>query len=222
MSTPTEAELQTETDQKIAAKKERKANSKRLDLAMIMTVSVAIMSLCALVVSFYQAHLMNEQSSIIFTQGKASALPILEFDNMRSFNENGIERFEIVVANKGTGPLIIKNILFKYKGEAITNWSDLFGRIPNTEHVSFGISNEILNGSVLSANEQITFINSNVNSDLAQLMLEAMDDVKIKVCYVSIYDDWFQTTVKGLENRVSNTNENIPFCKIDDDKSFMD
>ncbi len=205
-----------------SANNERKTNKKRLDLAMIMTLSVGLMSLCALGVSLYQAHLMNEQSSIMFFQGKAASLPILEFNNWRSFDENGIKSFKIVVTNKGTGPLIIKNILLKFNGEAVLNWGELFSKVPNSENLDLGMTNEILNGSVLSAGEELVFIDAQNNRDLSKLLFEAADAIKMKVCYVSVYDDWFQSTIKGLENRVTNDNENIPYCRIDDGESFMD
>ena len=220
--TTTEAETLIENEQRATAKKERKANRKRLDLALIMTVSVALMSLCALVVSFYQAHLMNEQSLIIFSQGKAAALPILEFDNWRSFDDNGIKSYKIVVENKGTGPLIIENILLKYNGELILNWNELFSKYPNSDKLDLWMTNEVLSGSVLSAGETLVFIDSNNNTDLAKLLYEVMDDIKIKVCYTSVYGDWFQDTIKGLENRVSNENESIPFCRNDESNNFLD
>jgi len=222
MSEQPNSEILVEEIQQTSAKIERKTNSKRLDLAMIMTMSVGLMSLCALGVSLYQAHLMNEQSSIMFFQGKAASLPILEFDNWRSFDDDGITTYKIVVTNKGTGPLIIKNILFKFNGEPVLNWTDLFSKVPDSDKLDLWMTNETLSGSVLSAGEELVFIDSKNNRDLAELLFEAADNIKMKVCYVSVYDDWFQSTIKGLENRVTNDNENIPYCRVEDSESFMD
>lgn len=217
-----EDETLIENEQKATAKRERKANKKRLDLALIMTVSVALMSLCALVVSFYQAHLMNEQSSIIFSQGKAAALPILEFGIWRSFDDDGIKNYRIVVENKGTGPLIVESVLLKYKGEPILNWNELFSKYPDSDKLDLWMTNGILSGSVLSSGEKLVFIDSKNNTDLAKILYKLTEDVKIKVCYTSVYGDWFQDTIKGLENRVTNENESIPFCRNNKGNDFLD
>ncbi|MEM1002544.1 MAG: hypothetical protein AAGH46_07835 [Bacteroidota bacterium] len=209
------------------AAQELKINRRRLDFTIFMTVSLGIISLCALIVSFYQARLMRQQSDIMFAQNRASVLPILEIDNERSFknldnNNYQITRYQITATNKGNGPLIITGIELKYGGSSVRNWEELFALYPNSDSLYLDRANDVLDNSVLLPGEKITFIDSKENEVAAQVLYEMMDDVKLKVCYTSVFEDLFQDTIKGLNNRVTNTVEEISFCKIKDGSRFQD
>lgn len=118
--------------------------------------------------------------------------------------------------------MIIENIELKYDGSIIKNWEELFDMYPGKDTLYLARSNDVLNNSVLLPGEEITVIDSKENTQLAKVLYEMMEEMKLKVCYTSIYKDLFHDIVKGLDNRVTNDVEEISFCKIRQGANFQD
>src|SRR5512133_1214051 len=78
-------------------------------------VIATLVGLCALCVSAYTAYMQRQQV-------RAAVWPILEFDSA-----NGPIHF--ILANKGVGPAIIKNVIVKVDGEPVRNWRKALEKI---------------------------------------------------------------------------------------------
>jgi len=72
------------------------------------TVIATFIALLAVCVAGYTAYMQRQQV-------RAAVWPILEFDS-----GNGPIHF--ILANKGVGPAIIKNVIVKVDGEPVRNW----------------------------------------------------------------------------------------------------
>ena len=78
----------------------------------VIATFVGFLALC---ISGYTAHVQRQQV-------RAAVWPILEFDSA-----NGPIHF--ILANKGVGPAIIKNVIVKVDGEPVRNWKEALEKI---------------------------------------------------------------------------------------------
>ncbi len=78
-------------------------------------VIATLVGFCALCVSAYTAYVQRQQV-------RAAVWPILAFDSA-----NGPIHF--ILANKGVGPAIIKNVIVKVDGEPVRNWKEALEKI---------------------------------------------------------------------------------------------
>ncbi len=73
-----------------------------------ISIMAAIVSICALFVSFYQTKIMREQQY-------ASVKPLIIVGNSMDTNLDSTGRTELLIWNKGIGPALIKYVNFRYK-----------------------------------------------------------------------------------------------------------
>lgn len=95
---------------------------KRFNADRIVAFSAILISLCALVVSFYEVRIMR-------TQQKSSVWPHVQIG--QSYNA---ERFALNVVNKGVGPAIIKSVKLMVDGNPNKNLNGLFNKTIGEGH----------------------------------------------------------------------------------------
>ena len=155
-------------------------------------VIATLVGLCALCVSAYTAHVQRQQV-------RAAVWPILEFDSA-----NGPIHF--ILANKGVGPAIIKNVIVKVDGEPVRNWKEALEKILGPgEHLG---SESDMSGRVLAAGESMTVStprdpeNNPLNFDKSNPLWVKMNKERLRltveICYCSTLDESWTLHAGGL------------------------
>src|ERR1051325_1636875 len=81
--------------------------------------------ICALCVSGYTAYMQRQQV-------RAAVWPILQFDSANAPD------IHFILANKGVGSAIIKNVIVRVDGQPMRNWSQVFEKLlgPGEHHAA--------------------------------------------------------------------------------------
>ena len=159
----------------------------RVDI--IVSVSAMLVSLATFGIYLYQTKIIHEQA-------RASVYPHLEI--VRGYN-NHDNPFILYVRNVGIGPAFLKTMEIEYNGK-IYKSKDFRNACLTGVVVRDVIPAETLsdysNGGtlpmVIPAGEKEVFIrlNSTKKEDIISLV-EIFDNAKIKVCYASVYKDYW-------------------------------
>ena len=155
-------------------------------------VIATLVGFCALCVSAYTAWVQRQQV-------RAAVWPILEFDSA-----NGPIHF--ILANKGVGPAIIKNVIVKVDGEPVRNWKEALEKILGPgEHLG---SESDMSGRVFAAGESMTVFtprdseNNPLNYDKSNPLWVKMNKdrgrVTVEMCYCSTLDECWILRASGL------------------------
>ena len=83
------------------------------DYQMITAAAAALMSVCALALSFSELSLMRSEQ-------RAQVWPYI--DIAISYGQDG---FGVTLANKGTGPALIKSAVVKNEAQTVLSWQSL-------------------------------------------------------------------------------------------------
>ena len=159
----------------------------RVDI--IVSVSAMLVSLATFGIYLYQTKIIHEQA-------RASVYPHLEI--VRSYN-NHDDPFILYIKNVGIGPAFLKTMAIEYKGKIYKSKDFRNACLPGIV-IRSSIPEKILpnyaNGGtvpmVLPAGEKEVLIrlNSTKKEDIASLV-EIFDNAKIKICYSSVYKDYW-------------------------------
>jgi hypothetical protein len=175
-----------------------------------ISIMAAIVSLCALFVSFYQTNIMREQQY-------ASVRPLVLVGNSMDTNvEDSTGRSEIFIWNKGIGPAIIKYVDFEYKGKhysefqlqdilhEITQLGDSSTYIPT--RTSSATASAIAAGSELQMfkihDKKHCFIFNNAYFAALQ-----KDELNITVYFTDVYDRLFKTSLRSHKTEATTIRE---------------
>ncbi|MDZ7897110.1 MAG: hypothetical protein U5N85_03650 [Arcicella sp.] len=176
-----------------------------------------IVSICAMLVSMATFGIYLYQTKIIHEQAKASVYPHLEV--VRQYN-NKNEPFIIFVKNVGIGPAFLKKMEIKYKNQVYSSTSlENSGTcLPFrflTKILPFEKIPTVGNGPnlpiVIPAGEEVMFLRLNEdNPKSIQLLVDIFDNARIKICYSSVYKDYWTTEKwKQPEECKNCENENL-------------
>lgn len=177
---------------------------------IIISISAMLVSLATFGIYFYQTKIIREDS-------RASVYPHLEI--VRRYN-NDKEPFIISVRNVGIGPAFLKKMEINYKGKTYSSDDLKLSR----SCLPFSFLRQILpadslpyvgNGPnlpiVIPAGESEMFIRLNdKNEKVIAMMVDIFDNARIKVCYSSVYKDyWTVEKWKQPEECKNCENENL-------------
>ena len=138
---------------------------------MIVALSALLISVVTTMVGVYSAHIDRAYA-------RASVWPRLEI-----FRSYGNESFSYGVSNNGTGPAIIKYAAVTYQSKPIKSWYD----IPKIPH----FTQSHIGNRILSAENTIQPLVYNGTENKHFLTIDK--DIKISLCYCSIYDQCWLT-----------------------------
>ncbi len=169
----------------------------RKSLKTVWRVDI-IVSLAAMLISLATFGLYFYQTKIIQDQAKASVYPHLEI--IREYN-NADNPFILYIKNVGIGPAFLKKMEINYKGKTYTS-SDISNSgscLPFrflTKILPFEKIPVVANGPslpiVIPAGERIMFMRLNeANEKSIELLVNIFDNARIKVCYASVYKDYW-------------------------------
>jgi hypothetical protein len=155
----------------------------------VIATFVGFLALC---ISGYTAHVQRQQV-------RAAVWPILEFDSA-----NAPIRF--ILANKGVGPAIIKNVIVKVDGEPVRNWKEALEKIQGPgEHLG---SESDMRGHVFAAGESVSVFtlhdpeNNPLDFDKSNPLWVKMNKDRLRVtaeiCYCSTLGECWTLRAGGL------------------------
>lgn len=200
---------------------EKKRN--KVDSQLLIAIGVMIISLSALFVSIHQADIMNKQTDVLLQQTKASAWPHLEIELDKSESREGVTLFKIHVQNKGTGPAIIEGVRVSYDGDLTQDWGQFFQLAQVPDSIPSRMSNDKLDNSVLSANEDFMFVDLTINEPLMRWIYVRADKIKIDICYKSVFDEHWLISRSGFQTNVEITErQSVDSCSFKPEEVFIE
>lgn len=161
---------------------------------MLVAVSALFIGIVTAGISIYSAYVDRAYA-------RASVWPRLEL--YRSFQ--GKNSFKLGVANKGTGPAIVKYARITVDGKPQQSWSHIF---PYD-----GVIYSHLSTTIIPSNEHLAAV-SYQGEQIAEL-LAVEENLSMELCYCSIYDEcWLITR--------SNQPEETERCDIAGAEAFLE
>lgn len=159
-----------------------------------------IVSVCAMLVSLATFGIYLYQTKIIHEQARASVYPHLEI--VRGYN-NHDNPFILYIKNVGIGPAFLRKMEIQYKNKVYSS-ADLDNNgtcLPFkflTKILPFEKIPEVANGPnlpiVIPAGEEVMFLRLNENNPKPiKMLVDIFDNARIKVCYSSVYKDYWTT-----------------------------
>jgi hypothetical protein len=164
-----------------------------------ISIMAAIVSACALAVSFYQTSIMREQQY-------ASVRPIVTMGNsMMTNDEDSTGYSKIMIWNRGIGPALIKYVDMEYKGQHYSEFE--FQKIANRmlnrpDSLAISCMTSNATAAAVSANEEITMFEINDKKlcyQFNQVYFQAKNkgEFSATVYYTDVYDRYFKISMDG-------------------------
>lgn len=198
------------------------SGKRKTDTQFLLAIGVLIISIAALFVSIRQASIMNRQTDILLQQTKANAWPSLSISINSTIKNDTINSYLIKIANKGTGPAIIEGIRFTYQNKIFQTWEDFFEHIQIPDSVNLSRSTSSIYHRVIAEGEVVELINFNENWELIQWIYAKGQDIKIEICYKSVFEDYWLISRKGIITNEVSKIETIEACEFEENEMFLD
>ncbi|MCT4614657.1 MAG: hypothetical protein N4A49_07270 [Marinifilaceae bacterium] len=194
---------------------------KKIDFNIFTGIGIMLVSFSALFVSMYQASIMNKQTTLMLQQTKAGAWPCLVIGKteLGDSNTSQIKTLYYTVKNKGTGPAIIRGVKLTYKGKLVKNWTHLHKVMNTPDSIPKSRFLSPLSKSIISAKEQIKFIDFSGNYKLINWILKHKTDLKIEIYYESVFNEmWYSE--RNFSNKQSSYPKRVNRCEIKKEEQF--
>ncbi|MEZ4703072.1 MAG: hypothetical protein R2834_22280 [Rhodothermales bacterium] len=145
--------------------------------------SAIILSMCAVSVSIYQAHLMRVQQ-------RMSVWP-----NVEVLLERGVSGYRLTAVNTGVGPARIGPVRVVVNEELVHSWAELWDRLGLGEEFTFNFGT--IGGRVIPANGSVVIVN--VPPEHAASIARTIQTFRVSMCYCSVFDECWLTGMNRLE-----------------------
>ena len=190
-----------------AGKTSKKARAgSRMTPEMIAALSAMIIGVSALFVSIYQASIMREQQRIMHEQQRASVWPYLETGFM--YDDDAGLRFRVM--NQGVGPARIKSVEATVDGTLVLNWNEMLEAMLENPRVPY--ARRSINGRVLAPEALVRIFG--IEGPLADSVGANLDRLEMHICYCSVYDDCWTTTLLRFDAQP------VEVCEVDEARQF--
>lgn len=175
----------------------------KLNSNMVIALSAVLISLCALIVSIQQVQIMQ-------TQQKVSLFPYLTVGTF--FDSNG---FGYYLKNSGTGLAKINSYQIFNDEKYFENWMDIIDHyLPEGHNIDYGImSSNGIQDEMVTPEQRITLCKIQWNKE-SRLLGKRIGDLKIKICYSSLLDDYWEINIDKERIELSEP------CKKENDREF--
>jgi hypothetical protein len=168
-------------------------------------IIATLVGLCALCVSAYTAYVQRQQV-------RAAVWPILEFDSSNAPD------IHYIVANKGVGPAIIRNVIVMVDGQPVRNWKEALEKILGPgEHL---FSESDMSFHVIAAGESRTVFtahdpeNNPLKYDRSNPLWVKMNKerlrVSVEICYCSTLDECWTLRASGFTPSTTTESRRCP------------
>ena len=169
---------------------------------IFVSLAALVTAVAAVVITLEQTKVMREEAELERNNARISVLPSVWLSTHIGDVE-GESYYKIVLTNKGLGPAVIERFDVLYQGQPVYNWDELARKM--AAHVGSDKSFEghylrstrspVSPGLLLEAGG-IAYplqVDDGTDRDGINLLLRASRDMKISLCYCSLYSDCFQT-----------------------------
>ncbi len=164
--------------------------TKRINYEMVVAGSAVFISVCALVVSIYEAKIMREQQY-------ASAWPYLNHGPKYIYQKGLLYDVE----NVGLGPALIQDVSIKIGEKEVEGPQALVEELLDISLDTLPIGYFTLEGTVLAPGDKVSLLQV-IDLDLAQRFREMEERYQIEICYCSIYEDCWSIRSKRQPEKV--------------------
>jgi len=170
----------------------------------IVAFSAILISLCALIVSFYEVRIMRSQQ-------KASLYPHLQISE-----QYGPDGFAIEAKNKGIGPAKIESLRVLVEGVPQVNLPDVFDKLLGLNHsINWNIYTvNTINYLVLEPSYDKPLFRVEWNEDSREL-IKHLNDFEIEVIYSSLLGDCWKVNFRETPEECDCPTD------IDEDEQFI-
>lgn len=187
--------------------KKRKRKAIKWDFSIFVAMIALLISTVSAYISFKESKIMMEQQKIALSQKEASAWPFLQNFNFNDYEDEKSKcTFTYQIANKGVGPAIIDDVIYKFDGIEIDAWG--LGTILNQKYGDLvnikQIQNNTLDKNVLAPGENHIVITEKItrknigSAEFMNLINEIGSLYVLEYCYCSIYGKCWQ--VRGYDD----------------------
>lgn len=159
---------------------------KRTFIELSAAISAVVISLCALLISYKQIVMMEEQMHLSVTPRLSVGLSVNN------------EEFGLGLMNNGIGPAEIVSTEIKVDDKHVKNWESFFYTLDSTKTRPKNCSTTKLNDILIGEQKYWGMIT--VNDTLwTKILMNNKHRIAVRVCYKSLFDDWFEVTRSSLE-----------------------
>jgi len=176
--------------------------NKTWDASIIIALIAVLISSASAYISLKESRIMLDQQKMLSEQQAASVWPYLANQPVHNYKADSVVIYEYVVTNKGVGPAIIDEVIYKFGDEIIAGWD--LGKSLKRKHPQLKIeqlSNAVLDGMVLAPGERHGVIKEKITrlkgdtTNLWQVLNEMNFD--LEYCYCSVYGKCWKVASKG-------------------------
>lgn len=162
------------------------------DTDRLLGLSAILLSLCTLIVFFYQTSLIRKQQYM-------SVYPYLEIGHTGVHTKE----YSFTVENKGVGPAIIEDFFVGKKGKLIQqDFADFFLKeVKSNENLRISYAN-LYSGKLISENEIVEIFKSNDTTDYSSEKLYSIlqyENMEFELIYSSVYGEKWKITHKSAK-----------------------
>ena len=164
-----------------------------------ISIMAAVVSMCALILSFYQTSIMREQQY-------ASVRPLLIVGNSMDSNVDSTGRSELFIWNRGIGPALIKYVDIQYKGKHYSEYEfqNVMRLMLNIKDTTVLIPTMVSTATAapIAASEEIKMIDIQ-DKKICYLFNQAYfkagnsGELDITIYFSDVYDRLFKTSLRS-------------------------
>jgi len=192
---------------KMETEENKNPTSKKWDISILIAFLAVLISSLSAIISFKENKIMMEQQQLFSNQQEASVWPFLQNVPYNEYRNDTMCIFRYEVTNKGVGPAIIDNVIYKFDTTEVQAW-DLYAVLNQRFEGKITVNqtqNASLDKVVLAPGESHTVVterivvNPNDTIDLNKIMKEINELYKLEYCYCSVYGKcWFVSSWKEV------------------------
>ena len=171
-------------------------------MEVFVSLAALITAVAAVVITLEQTKVMREEAELERKNARISVLPSVWVSTYIGDVE-GKAYYKIALTNKGLGPAVIERFDVSYQGQPVYNWDELARKM--AAHVGSDKSFEgnyllstrspVSPGLMLEAGG-IAYplqVDDGTDPDGTSLLMRGSMDMRISLCYCSLYGDCFRT-----------------------------
>ena len=192
MANKQETQKTPSTASKASKASKLKRKFRTLDISIMIALMAVLISSISAYISLKESQIMLKQQEILAEQQSASVWPYLENSPENFFVGDSKVTYKYSVNNKGVGPAIIDDVIYKFGSETITAWGLAESIAKKHPQLKVDlVDNAALSQRVLAPGESHTVITvaiSKPKDDTTQFykILDEMD-FRLEYCYCSVY-----------------------------------
>ena len=171
-------------------------------MEVFVSMAALITAVAAVVITLEQTKVMREEAELERKNARISVLPSVWLSTYIGDTE-GEAYYKIALTNKGLGPAVIERFDVSYQGQPVYNWDELARKM--AAHVgsdkSFegdylpSIRSPVSPGLMLESGG-IAYplqVDDGTDPDAISLLMRGSMDMRISLCYCSLYSDCFRS-----------------------------